>query len=260
MGFFDTNSNSSLNSTPAWWPLGDIGIDQTEREKLARLGSMANVRGYYQDMYGIYNSFSGADIVAYIHIPPQSTAGNDIARPTNQTDAVVGVLGNIQTISYSTFREVIPVRSLGRTYADGYTRGPRTIAGTLIWTVLDQYVLAEALRNSVTDNFDASTILVDQLPPFNVIITFNNEYGDVATMGIYGIRIVNEGATFSIDDMITEQTNTYIAQDIDLLHKGPPFKSMGTLPGITTGTDVLTDMINQRMNSTTGAKHGSSLQ
>ena len=116
MGLFDTLNNNGLNSASDWWPLGDVGIGQTEREKLARLGSMANVRGYYQDAYGMYNSFSGADIVAYIHIPPQPNSGNDIARPNQQTEAVVGVLGNIQTISYSTFREVVPVRSVGKTY------------------------------------------------------------------------------------------------------------------------------------------------
>jgi hypothetical protein len=164
-------------------------------------------------------------------------------------------LGNLQTISYSTFREVEPVRSLGKTYSDAYTRGPRTVAGTLVWTVLDQYVLAEALKYSYVDSYDPTTILIDQIPPFNIIITFNNEYGDVATMGIYGVRIVNEGSTFSIDDMITEQTNSFLASDIDMLHKGPPFRKSKTLPGLTTGSDILMAMARDRMSS-----HRSSLQ
>lgn len=258
MALFDDLNLGSLIQTPYWWPLGDkqYSYNQTENEKIARKRSIDGVQSYYSNSYGVFNSFSGADIIAYIHIPPQPMiTGTEIAGPQNQTEPVVGILGNIQTISYSTFREVQPVRSLGKTYSDGYTRGPRTVAGTIIWTVLDQYVLAEALKYSYVDDYDPSTILIDQIPPFNIIITFNNEYGDVATMGIYGIRIVNEGATFSVDDMITEQTNTYVASDIDLLHKGPPFKKSKTLPGLRTGTDLLIEEVNKRMSN-----HGSTAQ
>jgi len=257
MGLFDDTSLGSLMETPYWWPLGDkqYSTNQTENERIARKRAIDGQQGYYSNAYGKFNSFSGADIIAYIHIPPQPIKGQDIQGPNSVTDPVVGVLGNIQTISYSTFREVNPVRSLGKIYPSSYTRGPRTIAGTLVWSVLDQYVLAEALKWSYVDDYDPSTILVDQIPPFNIIITFNNEYGDVATMGIYGMRIVNEGATFSIDDMITEQTNSYVATDIDMIHKGPPFRKQKTLPGLRTGTDLLMEEAQKRMSS-----HGSALQ
>lgn len=257
MGFLDDITLGNLIHTPYWWPLGEKGYsqNQTENEKIARKRAMEGVQSYSSNSYGFFNSFSGADIVAYIHIPPQREKDDGILGPKSETDPIVGVLGNIQTISYSTFREVQPVRGLGKTYAAGYTRGPRTVAGTIIWTVLDQYVLAEALKYSYVDDFDPTTILIDQIPPFNIIITFNNEYGDVATMGIYGVRIVNEGATFSVDDMITEQTNTYVASDIDLLHKGAPFRKSKTIPGLRTGTDILMEEVRKRTSS-----HGSSLQ
>jgi hypothetical protein len=257
MGLFDNVSLGSLINTPYWWPLGDKGYaqNQTENEKIARRRAIEGTQSYWSNSYGMYNSFSGSDIVAYIHIPPQPIRGELVDGPASTTEPVVGILGNIQTISYSTFREVNPVRSLGKIYPNSYTRGPRTVAGSLVWTILDQYVLAEALKYAYIDDYDPSTILVDQIPPFNIIITFNNEYGDVATMGIYGIRIVNEGATFSIDDMITEQTNTYVASDIDMIHKGPPFRKQKTLPGLRTGTDILLEEAKLRMNS-----HSSSLQ
>lgn len=257
MGFFDDLTLGNLINTPYWWPLGDkqYSNNQTENEKIARSRAQAGTQDYYSNAYGFFNSFSGADIIAYIHIPPQQIRGQDVQGPNPVSDPVVGILGNLQTISYSTFREVNPVRSLGKIYPNSYTRGPRTVAGTLVWTVLDQYVLAEALKYSYVDDYDPSTILIDQIPPFNIIITFNNEYGDIATMGIYGIRIVNEGATFSIDDMITEQTNTYVAQDIDMIHKGPPFKKQKTLPGLRTGSDLIMETAIKRMQS-----HGSALQ
>ena len=257
MGLFDSSKIGSLINIPYWWPLGDKGYtyNQTENEKRARRRAQEGTQNYYSNSYGSFNSFSGADIVAYIHIPPQKIGGDEIQGPNSETEAVVGVLGNLQTLSYSTFREVNPVRSLGKTYADAYTRGPRTVAGTIVWTVLDQYVLAEALKYSYVDSYDPTTILIDQIPPFNIIITLNNEYGDVATMGIYGVRIMNEGSTFSIDDMITEQTNSFVTSDIDMLHKGPPFRKSKTLPGLKTGTDILMAEAKKRMSS-----HGSSLQ
>ncbi len=251
------NDINALTHTPYGWHLGDKGYskNQTENERIARSRSIDGVQSYSSNSYGFFNSFSGADIVAYIHIPPQKNVLEDIAGPGSMTEPVVGILGTLQTISYSTFRDVQPVRTLGKTYTVGYTRGPRTIAGSMVWTTLDQYVLAEALQHSYVDDYDPSTILIDQIPPFNIIITFNNEYGDVATMGIYEIRMVNEGSTFSIDDLITEQTNTYVAGDIDMIHKGAPFKKSKTLPGLRTGTDVLMKNARIRMDS-----HRSALQ
>jgi len=229
---------------------------KTEQELGARRTAMPTKYGGANTEYsGVFNSFSGADIVAYIHMPPQDVNEEDSVDGQTKTAPVVGVLGNIQTISYSTFREVEPVRSLGKVYADAYTRGPRTIAGTIVWTVLDQHVLAQALGYASSDSITANTILVDQIPPFNIIITFNNEYGDVATMGIYGIRMVNEGATFSIDDMITEQTNSFIAEDIDMLHKGSPFRNESAIKAMTTGTDILLNEAKMKM-----APHRSSLR
>jgi hypothetical protein len=119
----------------------------------------------------------------------------------------------------------------------------------MVWATMDQYVLAEALRYTYTGDWDPSTTLVDQIPPFNIIITFNNEYGDVSTMGIYGIRFVNEGATMSVDDILMEQTNTYIATDIDMMHKGPPFRNMKTFESLKSGSQVLMNEARKRMSS-----------
>lgn len=168
---------------------------------------------------GTRNTFSGTDITAYISIPP--AAGT----PYNQAETVQGVLGTLQTISYSIHREVVPVRALGKSRAHAYTRGPRTIAGTMVWTTMDQYVLATALEHNFGPEVDTSTVLADQLPPFDIVITFANEWpGEYSKMVIAGIRLVNEGSTLSIDDMLTEQTNTYVATDIDLMHRGKPFR------------------------------------
>jgi hypothetical protein len=57
------------------------------------------------------------------------------------------------------------------------------------------------------------------LPPFDIVISFFNEYGQSAKMKIFGITIVDEGQTISIDDLITEQTYTYMARGIQPMVK-----------------------------------------
>jgi hypothetical protein len=167
----------------------------------------------------IRTSYSGTDITAYISVPPAP------GTPYDESDTVQGVLGTLQTISYSIHRDVAPVRALGKSRPHAYTRGPRTIAGTMVWTTMDQHVLAGALEHNFGEGVDTSTVLSDQLPAFDVVITFANEWpGRYSKMVISGIRMVNEGSTLSIDDMITEQTNTYVATDIDLIHRDAPFR------------------------------------
>jgi hypothetical protein len=62
-------------------------------------------------------------------------------------------------------------------------------------------------------------ILSDELPPFNVTITFTNEYGNSSIMSIYGIHIQDEGQIMSINDVMTENTMSYFAADISLMDR-----------------------------------------
>lgn len=163
-----------------------------------------------------YTSFSGADIVASI-------------RPLGGKPVV---FGEIQTISYSIYRPMMPVHALGRINPRGVVRGPRTIAGTLIFTVFDRHVLKNIMDKYRTepDSFRTSFGLTeddiidlrnyaktDEMPPFDINISFMNEYGNSATLNIYGVHIMSEGQTMSVEDMITENTMQYIAMDIDLM-------------------------------------------
>jgi hypothetical protein len=59
--------------------------------------------------------------------------------------------------------------------------------------------------------------LADMLPPFDIVLTFFNEYGLGGKMKIYGVTIVDEGQTMSVDDLITEQTYTFMARGIQPL-------------------------------------------
>ncbi len=55
----------------------------------------------------------------------------------------------------------------------------------------------------------------DEIPPFDITISFANEYGQKAVMVIYGVELLNEGSGFSIDSIITEKACTFVCRRID---------------------------------------------
>lgn len=150
-----------------------------------------------------YTSFSGCDIVV------QAFSGDKLKK-----------FAELQTISYSVHREKFPVRTLGRANPKGFTRGTRTIAGSLVFTIFDRNALYEILTTNRNDPPDSPghSPLIDAIPPIDITITFQNEMGFMASMRIYGLEIVDEGQTMSIDDIITENVMSYIARDITVMY------------------------------------------
>lgn len=150
----------------------------------------------------LYNSFAGADIVASLMLPGHGPV----------------VLGELSTISYSIHRENVPVRTLGHVSPIAFTKGPRTIAGSMIFTVFNQYAFYRLEQWASVMN-QGLYPLADMLPPFDVIITMTNEYGAASKMRIQGITIIDEGQTMSIEDLVTEQTYQYMARGLTPLVK-----------------------------------------
>ncbi len=155
-------------------------------------------------------SFSGADTVATMIIPQIGPDGK-ITSPGDVID-----IGEIQTISYSIHRENTPIRTLGHSNVRGFIKGGRTIAGSLIFTVFNEYAFykIKQYKEYLARSNGFFAPLADMLPPFDIVLTFFNEYGNAAKMKIFGVTIVDEGQTMSIDDLITEQTYTFMARGI----------------------------------------------
>ncbi len=173
-------------------------------------------RGTYDPNYTFQNiSFSGADAVATMIVP---VIGED-GRITSDGDVIE--LGELQTISYSIHRENSPIRTLGHVNPRGFIKGGRTIAGSLIFTVFNEYAFyrIKKYRELLAKRNGFFAPLADMLPPFDIVISFFNEYGQSAKMKIFGITIIDEGQSVSIDDLITEQTYTYMARGIQPLVK-----------------------------------------
>lgn len=167
--------------------------------------------------YPIRMSFSGHDARVYAQVTGPGT--------TNQTELVH--LDSIQTISVSIFREKVPVRALGYTNVRGYTRGPRTIAGSMIFAIFHDHPLHALMRkNDYFYDFsydapftggrlsDITTTFADYIPPMNLLIEYQNELGSAAVLGLIGVELTTDGITTSIEDILTEDTFQWVARDV----------------------------------------------
>jgi hypothetical protein len=77
-------------------------------------------------------------------------------------------------------------------------------------------------RHNFDFSWDQNTIgrqlKSSDLPPFDIIAIFVNEYGHVGKMVIYGVDLVTEGGVLSIEDIYTEVSMQYVARDIEYFH------------------------------------------
>ncbi len=176
------------------------------------------------------DAYSATDIQAVI-------LGTD--KTTKQT--VVQRIGDIQTLSYSIHREKTPVRTIGRTSPPAYTAGPRTIAGTLIFATFNTRALQEVYSNQQTSsvrgigdnvltkgNINGKEELLsdarllrpaDTIPQFDILLYFASESGNDSVMSIMRVDIMDEGQTFSIQDIFTEHTMQFVASEVSLMEK-----------------------------------------
>lgn len=164
------------------------------------------------------------------HINAKSYAENlgaivEAWRQLNYSASSTETIASLQTISIQSHREKYGVRALGRSYVKGYTRGPRTIAGSMVMTVFNEHALARLLKAVGNAAFigeskldtNVSSLIPDQLPPLDLTVVFANEYGSVSRMGIYGVEFVNDSMTMSIEDLFTEEVINFVARDVDVM-------------------------------------------
>jgi hypothetical protein len=66
------------------------------------------------------------------------------------------------------------------------------------------------------DNIGAfNAVLIDQIPPFDITILFANETGSMSKLVIYGVELVQEGQTMSVEDLVTESVVNFVARHFE---------------------------------------------
>lgn len=158
------------------------------------------------------SSYTGTDVKAYIVLPR-------MPGQSNISSSKVLRLGTLRALSYSVFREKQPVRGLGHVYPKAFTKGTRTIAGTMIFSVLlndvfDQIrnVYAKTMENSEVAQSEFPYVLNDQLPPFDLFLQFQNEMGFASHAILYGVELFTDGMSISVDNLIIEEQIRYQAR------------------------------------------------
>jgi hypothetical protein len=149
-------------------------------------------------------SFAGSDILCLISLRGDSP---------NQ---IVEIEDRLQTITVTSARSVMPIRRIGETNPIEYARGSRTIAGSMVFTTGLRDAFVEYFADkSVKDGepMREPTLFVDQIAKFDMIFEGHNEVqGVIAHAILIGITLTNFGTTLSIDDIYTESTFTYVAE------------------------------------------------
>lgn len=170
--------------------------------------SKKNNDKFYGSEYTRTNvSFSGCDMTMTAEM-----------KTTDGTSVSV-LIGELQTVSYSIYRKLSPILNIGNVNAKDYVGGPRTIAGSLIFTVFNQHWGTELMdKFAQAEGYPMSQkILMDEIAPINLTVSMANEYGISARLAIYGVRLFSEGQVMSINDIYTENTYQYVALNIDYL-------------------------------------------
>jgi hypothetical protein len=75
------------------------------------------------------------------------------------------------------------------------------------------------------------------LPPFDIILLFLNEAGDGGKIILYGVDIVHDSQTLSVEDIYTEVQYQYIARDIEY------FDSVDALEGVERSKGLLVSSV-----------------
>lgn len=169
-----------------------------------------------------YKSFSGTDTIAFLMFPG--------IKPI--------VIGSLTTISYSMFRNKVPVINIGRTNINGITRGSRIYAGTMVFTLINKHWLRE-LQDQASYLQDYPTLKVDELPLFDIMIISSNEYGSSCSMFIYGIDFTDEAQTLSVEDLFTENIFKFVAREVSVFDENIITASESKKTLYTVGTGVL---------------------
>jgi len=206
----------------------------------AGFSSISNEGGSYQNMRHLIETSAG--LTSQIKkAGEESTFINDKAERAGAKlksliDTNIFSLGSLHTLSYSSFREKMAVRTLGRSSAKDYSRGPRTIAGTMVFNLFQEHELIKlAAEIKGEGSLHPDAIMIDQIDPFNLMILFANEYGGQSVMHLFNVDIQSEGQQMSIDSIITHNTMNFYATDmIPLQNLGNTFYSYSEMISETT--------------------------
>lgn len=158
------------------------------------------------------DAFTATDIRMHVLLDP------DNMKP--QLDSgVAGVMNELTSLHsfyLSSFRATPQARPIGHVNPAGYARATRTVAGSMS-AVTTRYSILRSLIYllDATDKSlqDEPYYGLDQLPPIDLVITFNNEYGAGAFRIIKAVQFVTTEDNFMVGVPFVAENMQFVAMD-----------------------------------------------
>lgn len=181
----------------------------------------------FEDVQRDYHfSYSGADCRVYV----------------SEYSGELSSLRSLSTASISVHEAKAPVRTLGRRSVVGFTESIRTIAGSLVFVLVNDNPLGHLISQKETnvnwsndEGFDGITYRKKTFPersavslsgpqklstllnPIDLYFVYKTEISKQNSQGemwVKGVRFINEGIVTSVNDMVTEIVMQFVAEDV----------------------------------------------
>lgn len=165
----------------------------------------------FEDVQRDYHfSYSGADCRVYV----------------SEENGKVFSLRSLATASVSVHEAKAPVRALGRRSVVGFTESIRTIAGSLVFVLVNDHPLKHLKNQRIRNrnwSKDRPTYPLEQLQlstllnPINLYFVYKTEISKQNSQGemwVKGVRFINEGIVTSVNDMVTEIVMQFVAEEV----------------------------------------------
>jgi len=156
----------------------------------------------------MYHTFSGIDITAVASL-----------------NTTVSQLDGLTSFSWSLHAGNQAQRTIGKANPGARGSGSRTIAGSMVFAIADHHPLLDIIPSDMPGKNSLSVLqnpeqwrvlmLADQIPPFDVTLVLQNEYGFASIVSLYGVQIMDEGCVLGVDNLVTEMVFQYTAVCMD---------------------------------------------
>lgn len=200
-------------------------------------------------------SYSGSDSKPYVFFP------------TNPSE--IYYLESMHTVSFSVHEAKGDARTLGYRNIRGFTRSVRTIAGSMIFIVIEDHPLRTLLKNAkgyagwsvdqqingvgdAISGLNFNNRLPTLLPPFNLLVTYVSEaVNSITASGVFagsakgaavlleGIEFIDDGMVTSINDVVSEISYSFKARNMRTLAASDINNIQFTELGRTSGIEQL---------------------
>lgn len=194
-----------------------------------------------------YTTFGGSDIVATFNGKvigelqaitysitrekvPVYTMGS--AEPRSFSRGKRGIAGNLVFVTFNRdalLEELSDGPQIQKYQANEYSR-TNDDSGAMQFTSIEEWdahmsslASGSSSSNGTTGKTPSDLVnkykprYADEILPFDITITFANEYGNMASTVLYGVELLNEGTGYSIDAPTSERAYTFVCRSVETM-------------------------------------------